>query len=77
MPILVILKHGAIGPPWAKMDPNADFVLTGTGVGQRMEWDSDNADVGHGSQEVIEIAVPSRMKTHLEFEGQGIADANI
>lgn len=61
--------------PWAKMDPNAAFVMTGSGVGQRMEWDSENADVGRGSQEVITLETPSLMKTHLEFEGQGIADA--
>ena len=61
--------------PWAKIDPNAEFTLSGSGLGQRMEWASDNADVGHGSQEVISFEAPSSMKTHLEFEGQGVADA--
>ena len=61
--------------PWAKMDPNAAFVLTGTGLGQRMEWESDNPDVGQGSQEVTVFEAPSLMKTHLEFQGQGVADA--
>lgn len=61
--------------PWAKMDPNAAFVLTGSGVGQRMEWDSDNPDVGQGAQEVTVMEAPALMQTHLEFEGQGVADA--
>ena len=62
--------------PWAKVDPNADFVLTGSGVDQRMEWASDNPDVGQGSQEVTTLESPTLMKTHLNFEGQGIADAS-
>lgn len=61
--------------PWAKMDPNADFQLSGEGLGQRMEWKSDNPDVGEGAQEVIAMDAPAMMKTHLEFEGQGMADA--
>ena len=61
--------------PWAKMDPNADFALSGEGLGQRMEWSSDNPDVGEGAQEVIAFEAPAMMKTHLEFEGQGMADA--
>ncbi|NJN24474.1 MAG: SRPBCC family protein [Acaryochloridaceae cyanobacterium RL_2_7] len=61
--------------PWAKMDSNAEFSLTGEGLGQRMEWKSDNPDVGDGAQEVIAFEAPKMMKTHLEFEGQGMADA--
>lgn len=61
--------------PWAKMDPNASFKLTGSGLGQRMEWDSDKPDVGHGTQEVTLFEEPKLMKTHLEFEGQSMADA--
>jgi uncharacterized protein YndB with AHSA1/START domain len=61
--------------PWAKLDPNAEFILTGAGLGQRMEWSSEKADLGHGSQEVTQFEAPSLMKTHLTFEDQGIADA--
>lgn len=62
--------------PWAKMDPSADFELSGQGVGQRMAWKSDNPDVGEGAQEVIAMKAPEMLKTHLEFEGQGMADAS-
>lgn len=74
-PYISNFKNWKDWSPWAKMDPDASFVLTGTGLGQRMEWDSDNPDVGHGAQEVTVFEAPSLMKTHLEFEGQGVADA--
>ena len=61
--------------PWAKMDPAAEFSLSGQGLGQRMEWNSENPDVGQGAQEVIAFEAPGMMQTHLEFEGQGLADA--
>ncbi|MCM1982806.1 SRPBCC family protein [Lyngbya confervoides] len=62
--------------PWATMDPKVAMTLSGQGVGQTMVWDSDNANVGHGSQEVTEFEAPRHMATHLEFAGQGFAEAS-
>ncbi|MGB3199628.1 MAG: SRPBCC family protein [Nodosilinea sp.] len=32
--------------PWAKLDPNAEMTISGTGLAQTMSWDSDNPQVG-------------------------------
>ena len=61
--------------PWAKLDPNADMVIQGSGVGQTMTWSSENPQVGHGSQEIVTMESPSLLKTHLDFGDQGVADA--
>ncbi|MEM7797301.1 MAG: SRPBCC family protein [Cyanobacteria bacterium P01_C01_bin.118] len=63
--------------PWAKMDPDAEMIIKGTGVGQMMEWNSEDPQVGHGSQEVIAIETPDYISTHLDFGDQGMADAMI
>lgn len=60
---------------WAKLDPEAQVTISGTGLGQTMVWASDNPQVGHGQQEIIELEGDRHLKTHLEFEGQGVADA--
>lgn len=61
--------------PWAKLDPDADYTLTGSGVGQRMEWKSDHPDVGNGSQEITAMSPPESLTTHLDFGDMGQADA--
>ena len=61
--------------PWAKIDPNARLKITGSGLGQTMAWASENPQVGQGQQEIIELERDRHLKTHLEFEGQGVADA--
>ena len=37
--------------PWADLDPDIKYTFEGpeSGVGQKMNWTSDNADVGNGS----------------------------
>lgn len=59
--------------PWADRDPAAVYEITGSGVGQRMTWRSDNPDVGSGAQTLVEIAPPSRAVSRLEFDGMGKA----
>ena len=61
--------------PWAKIDPTAELTITGEGVGQVMEWHSDDANVGNGSQEIVELQAPTYLKTHLNFEEKGLGDA--
>jgi uncharacterized protein YndB with AHSA1/START domain len=50
--------------PWASLDPATKYAYSGPerGVGARMEWSSDNPDVGNGSQEIIAIE-PGRSVT--------------
>lgn len=55
--------------PWASLDPATKYAYSGPerGVGARMEWSSDNPDVGNGSQEII-AAEPGRSVTStLDF----------
>ena len=61
--------------PWAKLDPNAEMTITGSGLGQTMAWSSDNPQVGKGSQEIIALVPPNLVKTHLDFGDQGMANA--
>lgn len=63
--------------PWARIDPDTEYTFAGpeTGVGAKMSWKSAHADVGVGSQEIVEIVSPSLVILKLEFEGQGGATA--
>ena len=46
------------------------------GVGQRMNWRSDNANVGSGSQTITMLAPDSKVETALDFGEQGTATAS-
>jgi len=61
--------------PWAQKDPPATMAIAGLGLGQTMTWQSDHPEVGSGSQEIVEIKPPSRLKTHLDFGDRGYGDA--
>lgn len=54
--------------PWADIDPNAKTLLEGpaAGVGSKMSW-SGNAEVGEGSQEILESTPHSLIKVKLGF----------
>lgn len=55
--------------PWFERDPNAEYQFSGpeTGVGAKMAWQSDDAQVGDGSQEIVESTYPKHVKTELMF----------
>jgi len=63
--------------PWAERDPSAVFETTGpaSGVGAHMEWDGDPRLSGKGTQEIIESVPFSLVRTRLEFDQQGEANA--
>ena len=54
--------------PWAELDPNATTTLEGApaGVGAKMSW-AGNAEVGTGSQEILESTPHSQIKLRLTF----------
>ncbi len=64
--------------PWAELDPATKYTFEGPdhGVGHRMRWQSDNPNVGSGSQEIIESVPESLVRTHLDFGPNGIATAS-
>jgi uncharacterized protein YndB with AHSA1/START domain len=61
--------------PWAELDPDASMQITGSGMGQKMAWSSDNPQVGSGSQEITRLNAPDYLQTHLDFGPNGEADA--
>lgn len=63
--------------PWADMDPNAEMTISGSGVGQTMQWRSDDPQVGSGTQEVTGLEPPNQVTTHLDFGDQGVANATL
>jgi uncharacterized protein YndB with AHSA1/START domain len=62
--------------PWADLDPDAAYEITGAGVGHKMTWTSKDPNVGAGSQTVTAIEPPSRLVAQLEFGDMGKADAS-
>lgn len=60
--------------PWANIDPDSTLMISGSGVGQTMTWTSENPEVGSGTQEVIELDSPRRVKNHLDFGDMGESD---
>ena len=59
--------------PWAELDPNTKYTFEGppTGVGQKMAWVSDNANVGAGSQTITEYDPPKHIASELDFGQMG------
>ena len=51
-PLVSDLRRANEWSPWLELDPNVDITFTGPadGVGQTMNWKSDNPKVGSGSQ---------------------------
>lgn len=62
--------------PWYKMDPDAEYEISGSGIGHKMSWTSTQQNVGTGSQEIIEVDNPKKMVTRLEFGDMGRARAS-
>lgn len=66
--------------PWADIDPNATTTYEGTetGVGAKMSW-SGNAEVGSGSQEILESSPYSIIRLRLTFGdfGGGFASSYV
>lgn len=62
-------KSFAKWSPWAKMDPDAQYVFEGpeSGVGSKMTWNGKK--VGKGSQWIEESEENKRIRNGLSFEG--------
>ena len=65
--------------PWFERDPEARYEYTGpqSGVGAKMSWSSDQADVGSGSQEIIAAEPDRSVTTRLDFGAEGDANATL
>jgi uncharacterized protein YndB with AHSA1/START domain len=65
--------------PWASLDPGTKYTYSGpeSGVGARMEWTSDDPDVGSGSQEVVAVEPGRSVTSKLEFGTQDQATTTL
>jgi len=63
--------------PWAEKDKDMKIAYEGpvTGGGAKMSWQSQNREVGSGSQEIIESKPFEKIHISLSFEGQKDAQA--
>lgn len=73
------LKKTRDWSPWAKIDPKMKQTFTGpdAGVGQKFTWQSDDPNVGNGSQEITKSVPPGKVETKLDFGENGTAEAAI
>jgi hypothetical protein len=55
--------------PWNDKDPNMKKSMEGTDgtVGAMASWDSENSEVGKGSQTISKIEAPTLLETQLKF----------
>jgi len=62
---------------WGAIDPDMQISFSGpdTGVGNIMEWTSEQPNVGNGRQEIVEIVENESVRTTLDFGDMGAAEA--
>jgi hypothetical protein len=55
--------------PWSEIDPNTKYTFEGpeAGVGAKMNWESDNENVGKGSQWILVSEPNKRIKNQMQF----------
>lgn len=75
-PYLNSLKNFNIWSPWAEIDPETNYAFSGPdfGVGAKSKWTSEHSQVGNGSQEIVEAVPNELVRTHLDFEREGVAE---
>jgi uncharacterized protein YndB with AHSA1/START domain len=63
--------------PWAGLDPKAVYTFEGpeTGVGAKMNWASNDPNVGSGSQTITEHVPNSHVAVDLDFGAMGKSQA--
>jgi hypothetical protein len=68
---LISFKNINTWSPWMKLDPSMKHSYEGpeAGVGARMNWDSEDPNVGKGSQWILEAEENKRVKSGMNFGG--------
>jgi hypothetical protein len=77
-PLVSDLRRANEWSPWLEIDPDVEITFTGPadGVGQTMNWRSDNPNVGSGSQSITTLEPDSKVETALDFGEEGMAAAS-
>lgn len=71
---IISLKRANKWSPWFQIDPEGtqyNFSGPDSGVGNKMEWESDHPEVKTGSQEIIEAEENKRIRTEMYFSDGG------
>ncbi|WP_068119388.1 SRPBCC family protein [Tropicimonas marinistellae] len=78
-PYVNSLKEMQAWNPWLDRDPDVQLTFDGpdAGVGARMSWQSEQRDVGSGSQEIVESVENERVISALDFGDMGTASASL
>jgi uncharacterized protein YndB with AHSA1/START domain len=78
-PVVSDLRRYNEWSPWLEKDPQTKLTFTGPvdGVGQTMNWESANEDVGMGKQSITRIDPGKEVETAVEFGDQGPATATV
>ena len=77
-PLVSDLRRTNEWSPWLELDPDVKITFTGPaeGVGQTMRWESEDPNVGSGSQTLTRIEPNREVETALDFGEQGEATAS-
>ena len=78
-PFVSSLEQTSAWSPWMSLDPELRVTYSGpaSGVGNRMEWSSDQPSVGSGAQEIVAATENERVESALDFGDMGTATAAI
>jgi carbon monoxide dehydrogenase subunit G len=78
-PVVSDLRRYNEWSPWLEKDPQTKLTFTGPvdGVGQTMNWESANDDVGTGKQSITRIDPGKEVETAVEFGDQDPATATV
>jgi len=73
------LRHFNEWSPWSDLDPDTSYTFTGAvdGVGQTLNWQSDDPDVGSGSMEIVGLDPDRRVDLALHFGAEGEAISSL
>lgn len=65
--------------PWHDLDPDTKYEYSGPqqGVGAKMTWNSEDQNVGSGSQEIIESIANKKVVIAIDFGQQGTAISEV
>ncbi|MEM7319946.1 MAG: SRPBCC family protein [Pseudomonadota bacterium] len=63
--------------PWLSRDPETELTYSGPeeGVGNKLQWASDDPNVGAGTQEILVSEANNKVETALDFGDMGTAMA--
>ncbi len=78
-PYINSLKAMGDWSPWLERDPNVQvsFNEIEAGEGAKMQWQSEQRDVGSGQQEITESKLNEAVVTALDFGEMGVAEAKL